>query len=656
MLSENKNPVNLSGDAFRTFVKSIYLSIDNKDIDTFRQLNSFIYQRLSSSYQNNNIKSFEQFSGLFVWYYEYSLNKLSSSVTYKDIYDICADRSARGLKERLAWWFRFYVQEKQPSLEEKKKVNRYSGVLLNRFASLISVCLRKKNLEHLPFILNELQQSSNRYNHALNALKWDIFFKRKARLQGEEAKKLAAMEELYSVDGYVDKNVRLLFKASLFWIFFLYDVDVLTQNELLKILDSFQQYHGYINSEFVEDFIMILNTSGQEYAWEDWDYMERMSGVSYSPPSPLDWAPLGASLYSLQQKEIINIDTENLTPEQVNAMEYALSSMLDISKTLKEKGYEKWGKIIGAKTEQEFETLLESQIASLNRLKNKAITSKEKYIADLHLEVEYVENFKNIISESWEKNNDVRKLFNLFEKVVEISEDAPSQKMLIIGIKQQVWLGYKTTLIKNDNFHIPVYGIERYGQTLAESEESFFFSSLDNESVEVGSDRIFDEIDTAISKLSQAKFTPSVIFCGFDIWRRTFQDLKSSDFSFNWNDKQGYNFNNFGGVYKGLPIVFFRSVIMQNRIIIADFKASFTLKYIKSNAAYKNILNVNIDAITKDKAMEIIEGNPQYWKRDLSEEDAVIALQNSILVDFYVTENFVIDNKEAYSSISINTL
>jgi hypothetical protein len=655
VLNEYKNPVNLSGDAFRTFARAVYLSIDNKDIDTFIQLNSFIYDRLSSSFQNDNIKSFEQFSGHFVWYYDHALDKSRSSTTYKDIYDVCAERSAMGLKEKLGWWFRFYERDKQPSLDERKRINEYSKVLLNRYAQLINICLRKKDLGHLSFILNELQQSSRTFNHELSNLKWEIVFKRREKLKGDQAKELVAMEERYAVDAYVDNTVRLLFKATLFWSFFLYQMNVLSADELRKVIGLFQSYKGYIQYEFVEDLIILRSImSEHEYAWGGWDYMERLSGVTYTPPTPSYWATLGAVLYSLQSNTPITIETEDSNPDQINAMEYLLSSMLDISKVLQENGYAKWGAIIGAEEESKFKSRLSTEIDRYTRLKNTAITEKEKILADINPDPQIVENFKKIMCDGWENGNDIRTVFKHFDKIVDLVEDNEDQKLFSLGSRNQVWLGYKTSLVKDEQFYIPIYGIERHGESLQDNEENLFFSLFTDESS--GEDiKLFQELDKSINDLSKKEFAPSVILCGYDLWRNYFQDLKSADFLFTWNDKQGYPFANFGGVYKGLPIVYFRSVLMNNALIVADFKKAFTLIQKPNDKAYKKIVNIKIDEITEEKAKGFINENPNYWKKNLSEEDAIIKLRNSVLVDFYLIENFIIDNKDAYSVIRLGT-
>ena len=92
---------------------------------------------------------------------------------------------------------------------------------------------------------------------------------------------------------------------------------------------------------------------------------------------------------------------------------------------------------------------------------------------------------------------------------------------------------------------------------------------------------------------------------------------------------------------------------MNNTLVVADFKAAFTLNQKTNDLAYQNVLHTNVNEITEGKAKAIIDENPNYWKKNLSEKDAIIKLRNSVLVDFYLIENFVIDNNNAYSVIRL---
>ena len=56
--------------------------------------------------------------------------------------------------------------------------------------------------------------------------------------------------------------------------------------------------------------------------------------------------------------------------------------------------------------------------------------------------------------EGWENANSLRAIFTHFENIVTIPEDEKGEKFNIIGFNNQIWTGFKTTLIKNEDFYI----------------------------------------------------------------------------------------------------------------------------------------------------------------------------------------------------------
>src|ERR1700722_10499315 len=160
----------ITADIKRTVFKSFYLAIDNNDIEMFYTLNSFLNSRLTALFRQKDIKNYTEYSGLFVYYYEYTLKKLRTSVVKSDIYDACSDRSVRGLKEKISFG-QMFGRIDNIDINEQRQLNRYATILLDRFSELISVTLLYKNIGHITFILNQLQQVTNHYDHNLSSLR-----------------------------------------------------------------------------------------------------------------------------------------------------------------------------------------------------------------------------------------------------------------------------------------------------------------------------------------------------------------------------------------------------------------------------------------------------------------------------------------------------
>jgi len=256
-----------------TIIRSFYIAIDNRDLNVFYSLNSFLYRRLSDNYNQDNIGGYVDFSAVFVYYYEYSLKKLNLSITYRDIYEACADRSTRGLKEKLnsySKWGRGEIT----NVHEQNKINKYSKIILNRFSEIIYTSLRYKDISHLSFTLNQLHQVPNAYDHNLSNLRFEILISKRKQLTAEELQDLHEKEELYEINSYVNNVVRILYKVTLFWSIFLYQTDAINFDDLSQILEILESYKGYIQHDFLED-VMILRDEqlGGDYSWHHWDFV-----------------------------------------------------------------------------------------------------------------------------------------------------------------------------------------------------------------------------------------------------------------------------------------------------------------------------------------------------------------------------------------------
>ena len=194
----------ISGNTTRTILSSFYLVIDNKDEEIFKLLNSFLHRQLSQTYDSDNEKAFDNLSTMLPYYYEYALQKLASSINYRDIYELCSDRAVRGIKERLSVG---RYREEGVSVDFKIKSNKYTKILLNRFSEIINVCLRNKDLKKLPFILNQLHHVSDSYNYNLTKLKFTILDNKSKKPTGDELKKLSELEKQYAIEGFTDNTV-----------------------------------------------------------------------------------------------------------------------------------------------------------------------------------------------------------------------------------------------------------------------------------------------------------------------------------------------------------------------------------------------------------------------------------------------------------------
>lgn len=650
-LNPENSKIEIYGDSMRFIYKSFEISIDNKDVDVLLELRNFIYTQMNNCYQSDNLELFDLSSRFGTYYYEYAVKKLATSTTFREIYDLCCDRAPRELKDRLGWTFRFRTYKDEVSADERRKINRYSKILINRFSDLFDVCYQNKDLPTIKTILNQLHQCSDNYNHQLTELRINISIQRSKKGKDSSGEKLAELENRYNEEGFTNIRVKLLFKASLFWSIFLYQTKILSLDELTLLLKEYESYQGYIESDFLQDLLQLCNfTNSREYAWAGWDYIKkRPEGMTYAPPSVDQWAPFGAIVYLLIRDKSISNEVEQLTPGEVTQIEHLTESMLRILKNVEQAGIDKWSGLLNVATEDQLTAKVQSFRERLEKLQKTNISVRDKMIAEAEINLEYVSNFERILCEGWEKGNVINELFSHFGNI----ENIEGGRHPILGVKKQVWLGYKTSLIKNDALHIPIFGIERIGQDLADLEEHKFIQQVVEDQRQVKEQDVLLEIDNAIIELERRETPGTVMILGYHIWDTVFGQNRPAHFELDYNKQNELGVSNNGGKYRGIPLVKVRNALMTNSIMICDFEQSFSMKRKTSEGAYKNVLQVKVLPITKEDAISLIAENPAYWQGDLSHEDAIISLMNNIQVDFFLEESFNAKDKGAYQVLLV---
>ena len=90
--------------------------------------------------------------------------------------------------------------------------------------------------------------------------------------------------------------------SLLAWLTFLYTMDKVTEDRFKLLINLFEVKYNFFE-ELLEDIDYIRSNESADYLGIDfWDYMERESGVMYTPPSAYDWVLYGPTLLLLREQ------------------------------------------------------------------------------------------------------------------------------------------------------------------------------------------------------------------------------------------------------------------------------------------------------------------------------------------------------------------
>jgi hypothetical protein len=91
---------------------------------------------------------------------------------------------------------------------------------------------------------------------------------------------------------------------------------------------------------------------------------------------------------------------------------------------------------------------------------------------------------------------------------------------------------------------------------------------------------------------------------------------------------------------------------MQNRFIVADFKKAFTMLYREIEGGFDGELKVEIKEVSEEMAQNKLNQELQKWKHidgvEISDENALIYIKTSIIIEFGVIELFGVTDNNAF--------
>lgn len=634
----------------RTLSSAIYIAIDNRDEETFKRLDNFFVEQIQDLYQSKDILGFGSYTSIFAWYYEYALDKLSESVSYKSIYKLCAYRAIDNLQQSIpvGEWY-----NNETDLVQKRRFNSFGKIVIDRISDIIYVCIRKRDFQQLPYIFKRLDNITRGYTHFIQELRFQIIYLKDENPQGKKLEELSQLNEKYEVDIYIPTLVRRVFKVTLFWSYYLYYIGVMKLDDLTAISEKIAPYIFYyidISSSLIDIFYLRNHSFDSDVPWQRWDYTERPDGEVYTPPSVRYWVTFGAVIHLLKTDGVISYNVEDGSQYDISSFDSLLSAFEDILKSFTVADFDKWGVLIGSNSPESFTARIERLKSQVKFLREKNTTERENQIARLQVDDEILASVKEQMRNGYENSNWVIELFSHFGNITYVTEAEPGYYML--GEKNKVWTGIKTSFVREPEFHVPMMNVDIYGTSLQKQEENSFLISIQNAEVLIVED-LFEGMSSSIQKLLDSGFKPSMILVGNNIWYSHIYRSQHEDYR-PVVHSEPTPFSMSGGDFKEIPIVRMTSDAAKDRIIISDFAASFHLTRVVNSQEEKKSLVLDILPIDQREASRIIDENPEYWTRNTQRETMVIKLQNSLKLDFYTVLRLQIANPDAYKIIGLS--
>ncbi|MBS1492048.1 MAG: hypothetical protein JST55_00975 [Bacteroidetes bacterium] len=702
----------ISNEEFQNLKKSILArlknSINSKEVEKVKKTLSLImliYQEFAneiSTYGNEIIKN--KYSNISFFLKEWNIiNDLDI-----DIYNAFEKAAKSDDSEILDAIYRFIISVLSMSIpkrtteiyskyiffinriyyllnDDKKLQQQYANRSIRNFYEIVKIYLNieyrhedVKSRENLPQFYydafyalsgflktlidnNEIELLKNTLRKFKEFAKYDEFmeFKYKMNLFRLQLSPEKNVNEILKVKKYreIAEEIVYNFNSVLFglkaWLFYLYKNTLISETTLDLFLECFEETN-YENEYKLNALIKESRGTRALFDMDAWGNEElRASGEVYTPKvNPSAWLTFTWIIYIIKYG-FYSLDNINQISSEIDFK--FLSESVKVQCDEITQNYDKWQKYLGGIDEVEFNERSKNLILLFDNLKKRYEEKIELEITELPVSETKVSSFKQSVFESWNKNNLLHKFFELY-KNLSLTDDN-SIKLKNVGFNRQLCDEKKYFI---ENFNLPIGDFHDFGGSLAQSENEYFFELIFKEKEVQIFDSVLYLLDSMIEFRKNKNLNTTLIIMGYD-YKFYDNDIQNSiDFLPGWKEKR-FDFEEYVGSYKNIPIFRLDSHNYNSKYIFSDFEKAFK-KVIKIDPNYfEDLFDINVtivDAKTIDKDLKYVKDQfsknlPLDWSLDatnklLSDEKLIIKIKQDIIIKIIMQFDLYISDLENY--------
>lgn len=629
----NRNENDITAGIGTSIIKFITKAIESNSMESFYKIDGFCNRVLMMSIENKHEHHFKEYLDIVVGYYIISYNyNNKNEALYNKIYQACADRSARRIRELFILLNHFFNKS---DFEDKRTYNHFKLLAFTTFSQLLFEQVKRKDIIWFKHTLNQIENVF--LGETIGMSEFVMTLRNPANI---DKTKLGCYIEDIQVNIYVKNSIF----GIRYWLYYLYKNVKISLEELTQFINPTGHFkRNSLSVDFWEMELLFnkLNSANSfgYFNWQNWEYETHPEGEAHTMPSVFDWIFTGYIIDALRRGGIqytpnfdVNLIESNFNPQNKSLFINTLNEKLE--KVISEK--DKW---IHLFKNDEFDSRVNVIREQLNSFSSIIEIQKAKEIAFEKLDITKVDVFKQSLYDRWNKSKLIRKIFEHFDDKRKYEGEIGKLKR----VGQNMFFEKAKMLFLNKYFQ-HIYGVEDLGAQLSKWEDEFFFQIILTAQTEIVYSSINAGLQKAINKIKYSNNSPSIIFVDSALY---WLGLKNDE---KWNDEKIFDFSN--GSYDSIPVCFINEGLMQNRFIVADFKKAFTMLYREIEGGFDGELKVEIKEVTNEIAQKKLNNEPQKWKYidgyQISDEDAIAYIKTSVIIDFEVIELYEVNDNNAF--------
>jgi hypothetical protein len=615
-----------SVDAFKNFVQNImHLSIQNKSLNHFKQ---YIF-----------------FPSLF---YSISFEKVKHNATLTYLHKHCTEIALNVLKD-VNWLHLGFAYKELKNIDDKKNFNDFIYWGLNGFNRLLYLTIKNKDYYHFDKALEKLELLSNNTNDQYYELRREKSFL-EFNANENNTQRIEQINKEIIEEKKSDTYRLYLLLGIKYWILYLFNVNYYKKRDVLKFINRVSTPNVEAKEILKAIIFFRSNTSLGYFEWNSWDYIERKEWVTYSPPYPSDWMTMGFLIEQIITNKLY-LNLNELTADEIKGVQFLYSDLEKYSEILI-KDFPKWKDVLKVKDEDELRLKTGNILSLFAIVKRKSSQETENAIAVAPLSLEKISEFKKTIGNAWYAQTQIHKIFKSFGNAIDVT--AEDVKLLHIG--QRTFFDKAKTMFIDGQYHNIIYGIDRIGGEIGRWEDDTFFNSIlkAKEIKKVSGIDMLELLDKSIRTLTNDGVESTLILMSPEYSYKDENLLKSSRFSISTNiigvDDLPFRII---GSFDQIPIYTSFSNLLDNRVIVCDFKNAFLMRYKTNENWFNNEMTVDVNEVSNEEAKDKLLRYPQKWRVNeegihLTEEEAITLIKTSVIIDTWVTVDFQVSDKEKF--------
>ncbi|WP_286431715.1 hypothetical protein, partial [Myroides marinus] len=424
-----------------------------------------------------------------------------------------------------------------------------------------------------------------------------------------------------------------------YWSIFLFTMKV---NNLKFTKELFNTIELNISiAELVREVIYLRDKQYDGYLeWRHWDYMERESGVSYSPPDPRNWLIFGL-LIDLIRNGITDLHYQQYSYQEKKGMGDLFRSFVDKINIFRN-NFENWKELINCESLE----ILEDRVLPINsffeNIEQDANFQKIRDISTEKLDQIKKEKFEESIRSDIKSNS---MFLNIIDSnIIDINESKPVElktKLYVANLKGQFINGDHSFELSSTNSFL--------ARQFSDYIDDNIIYALNSNSTKLDSSKtkLSETLLSSFENIKQrGEAITSVIVASDDFYDINDRLYSNNDFVQN-NDSQSKFLI---GKFKGINIYITKCRYSLGKILL------WNQEVLKLNL---DTLDVKVSELTKYEINAEYEKNKPKWAMDkndneLSKDISEAMIKNGINICFSINYYLQINDKNSVFLAEIN--